>query len=80
MIVSYLETFSQPDLAYAVGQLNQFVANQTKQDVGCVKRVLRYLAGTMDYAFVNKRDKAVDHTKIFLHGYCDNDWTSDCRS
>ncbi|CAI5739954.1 unnamed protein product [Peronospora farinosa] len=76
-MLMYLTTCSRPDLAYAVGQLSRFVANPTKHHVGCVKRVLRYLAGTLDYGIVYKRAQSTQHPKIVIQGYCDSDWASD---
>ena len=43
----YLATCTRPDLAYSLGRLSRFVSAPKKQHVGCVKRVLCYLTGTV---------------------------------
>ncbi|KAE8892612.1 hypothetical protein PF003_g23223 [Phytophthora fragariae] len=48
-MLMYLATGTRPDLAYAVGQLNRFVSKPSNKHVGALKRVLRYLAGTVAY-------------------------------
>jgi hypothetical protein len=76
-MLMYLATCTRPDLAYAVGQLSRFVAAPSKQHVGCLKRVLRYLAGTIDYGITYQRKTHEAQRKIVVHGYCDSDWASD---
>ena len=44
----YLATGTRPDLAYAVGLLSRYVAEPNHHHNAGVKRVLRYLKGTMD--------------------------------
>ncbi|KAE9261810.1 hypothetical protein PF008_g32756 [Phytophthora fragariae] len=48
-MLMYLATGTRPDLAYAVGQLNRFVSKPSNKHVDALKRVLRYLAGTVAY-------------------------------
>ena len=69
----YLKTFPDLTLAYVVGHLSRFVANPTDLHVGCVKRALRYLVGTIDYAIGYKRVQEVSQRKIFLHRYCNSE-------
>ena len=45
----YLTSNTRPDLAYAVGVLSRFVAAPRTSHWLAAKRVLRYLAGTVDH-------------------------------
>lgn len=44
----YLMLGTRPDLAYAVGFLSRFLENPSQEDVQRVKRVFRYISGTLD--------------------------------
>lgn len=76
-MLMYLATCTRPEFAYTVGQLSRFVAQPSKQHVGCLKRVLRYLDGTVDHGIEYKRDAHIDPPQINIQGYCDSDWASD---
>ncbi|CAK9829675.1 Retrovirus-related Pol polyprotein from transposon TNT 1-94 [Anthophora retusa] len=43
---------SRPDIEYAVNQASQFIANYGRGHWEAVKRILRYLKGTIDYGIV----------------------------
>ncbi|KAE9281523.1 hypothetical protein PR003_g27655 [Phytophthora rubi] len=75
-MLMYLATSTRPDLAFALGQLSRFVAKPSSKHVGTLKRVLRYLAGTLDYGITYKRAKKVSD-EVVLNGYCDSDWAND---
>uniref|UniRef100_H3H946 Reverse transcriptase Ty1/copia-type domain-containing protein n=1 Tax=Phytophthora ramorum TaxID=164328 RepID=H3H946_PHYRM len=51
-MLMYLTTSTRPDLAFVLSQLSRFVAHPSAKHVGTVKRVLRYLAGTVDYGIM----------------------------
>ncbi|POM77221.1 Integrase catalytic core protein [Phytophthora palmivora] len=75
-MLMYLATSTRPDLAFALGQLSRFVANPSSKHIGTLKRVLRYLAGTLDYGI--KYEKKKNNSKeLVLQGYCDSDWAND---
>ncbi|OWY93423.1 Copia type Polyprotein [Phytophthora megakarya] len=74
-----MATGRRPGLAYAVGQLSRFVAKPSAKHVGTLKRVLRYLAGTLDYGIKYRHSKGVPSI-ITLEGFCDSDWTNDPES
>jgi hypothetical protein len=78
-MLMYLATCTRPDLAYAVGQLSRHVAAPTKQHVGCARRVLGYLAGTLEYGikYTRARDQGEQEREVKIEGYCDSDWASD---
>lgn len=71
-MLMYLATSTHPDLAYALGQLRRYVVNPTGKHAGAMKRVLRYLAGTLNYGipYERQRDAA---PMLVLEGYCDSD-------
>ncbi|OWY92519.1 Integrase, catalytic core protein [Phytophthora megakarya] len=78
-MLMYMATGRRPGLAYAVGQLSRFVAKPSAKHVGTLKRVLRYLAGTLDYGIKYRHSKGVPSI-ITLEGFCDSDWTNDPES
>lgn len=73
--IMYAMLGSRPDIAYAVTILSQFNSNPGLQHWSAVKRVLRYLNGTMTYklAYGAESDYTISPT---LMGYCDADWAS----
>lgn len=72
----YLATSTRPDLAYALGQLSRFVKHSSVKHVGALKRVLRHLAGTLDYGITcTRRDGKVN--EVVLEGFSDSDWAND---
>ncbi|KAG3235934.1 hypothetical protein PI124_g19044 [Phytophthora idaei] len=78
-MLMYLATGTRPDLAFAVGQLSRFVAKPSAKHVGTLKRVLRYLAGTVGYGITYERANEVP-SSVALEGYCDSDWANDPES
>lgn len=62
-------THSRPDLAYAVSLVSRFMQRPSKVHLGAARRVLRYVAGTLDYGmWYNKSDE------VKLVGFSDSDW------
>jgi hypothetical protein len=61
-------TISRPDISYAVNQLCQFMHNPRDTHWMAVKRVLRYLKGTVDY------DLYYAPFIVDIHVFCDSDW------
>ncbi|BBH09384.1 transposable element gene [Prunus dulcis] len=77
-IVSALQylTFTRPDIAFSVNQACQFIHNPMEYHVVAVKRILRYLKGTIDFGIWFK------HGLLHLHAYSDVNWAgdpNDCR-
>ncbi|XP_019194752.1 PREDICTED: uncharacterized protein LOC109188562 [Ipomoea nil] len=62
-------TITRPDLAYAVNRLCQFMHSPTDDHWGIVKRVLRYIKGTLDYGL-----HLVSSLTSTIHAYLDSDW------
>jgi transposase InsO family protein len=66
----YLMLGTRPDLAYSVGFISRTLENPTREDVIRVKRVFRYIAGTLDLGIVYRSN--VDEG--FLDVYSDADF------
>ena len=62
-------TTSRPDVMQAVGQVARFQASPKESHVLAVKRVFRYLKGTMDYGLWYPKGK-----ELTLITYIDADW------
>jgi hypothetical protein len=66
--LQFISNATRPDIAYAVNRLAAYTANPSLQHSGMLKRILRYLAGTKDYAITYLANPRVDHR---LQGYAD---------
>ncbi|XP_019155374.1 PREDICTED: uncharacterized protein LOC109152241 [Ipomoea nil] len=62
-------TITRPDLSYAVNRLCQFMHSPTVDHWGMVKRVLRYVKGTVDYGL-----RLSASTSTSIQAYSDSDW------
>jgi hypothetical protein len=67
---------SRPDLAYAVGYLSRFMEAPRQEHLAAVKRVLRYVAGTVHWG-VHYRPAGKRGTAPQLTGYSDSDLAGD---
>src|SRR6266508_4581044 len=70
---------TRPDLAYLVGYVSRFMEKPTTEHLAAVKRILRYIAGTLNYGcrYVNGTGMAR------LIGFSDSDMAEDldtCKS
>ena len=68
----YLSTATRPDLTYAVSNVAKYSAKPTKQHWMAVKRIFRYLKGTIDYGLFYSKDGSDECV-----GYSDSDWAGD---
>lgn len=68
----YAAQVSRPDISYAVGVVSRFNLNPTKTHWLAVKRILRYLKGTINAKLTYTRNGNCE-----LIGYCDADWAGD---
>ena len=66
----YLSINTCPDVSYVVNMLAQFNANPEARHFAAVKRILRYLSGTVDLRLHYGGDKANEE----LHAYADASW------
>ncbi|KAB2601163.1 hypothetical protein D8674_002168 [Pyrus ussuriensis x Pyrus communis] len=64
-------TFTRPDIAFSVHQVCQFMQNPMVSHFTAVKRILRYLKGTMQFG--------ISYTKgdLQLKAFSDADWAGD---
>ncbi|XP_019432502.1 PREDICTED: uncharacterized protein LOC109339501 [Lupinus angustifolius] len=68
-------TITRPDLAYSVNRVCQFMGNPLDRHWVAVKRILRYLQGTLGIHL--KVVVSVSSLPITLTGLCDADWATD---
>uniref|UniRef100_A0ABD2WMS0 Integrase catalytic domain-containing protein n=1 Tax=Trichogramma kaykai TaxID=54128 RepID=A0ABD2WMS0_9HYME len=66
----YLQVVSRPDIAFAVNVASRALENPTNKHWQLVKRILRYLKGTVDLGLF------YENTNDFVT-YCDSDWAGD---
>lgn len=70
----YLMLGSRPDIGFAIGYLSRFQDKATEVHFKYLKRVLRYIKGTADFALVYRRSDSPT-----LIGYADADYAN-CKS
>nr|GFA70281.1 ribonuclease H-like domain-containing protein [Tanacetum cinerariifolium] len=62
-------TFTRPNISYAVQQICLYMHDPREPYLAALKRLLRYIRGTMDFRF-----HLYSFTTISLVGYTDSDW------
>ncbi|GKC77207.1 ribonuclease H-like domain-containing protein [Tanacetum coccineum] len=62
-------TFTRPDLSYAVRQVCLFMHDPREQHLATLKRILRYVRGTLDYGL-----QLFSASPLSSVGYFDADW------
>ena len=67
--LNYAAICTRPDLSTAVGILSKFMQNPSNEHWVGVKRVLRYVQGTLNYGLVYQQS-----TEFQLEAYSDSDW------
>ena len=68
----YLSVSTRPDITYAVSTLARFSSEPTKQHWTAVKRVMRYLKGTVNYGIHYSKKGSQEYIC-----YSDADWAGD---
>lgn len=71
-------THTHPDIMFSLSVVSRFMPNPTKQHLGAANRVLRYIAGTVNFGIWCSKKSDFN-----LVGYSDSDWagcTDDRRS
>ena len=71
--LTYVSTTRRPDNAAAVVTLSQFMSDPSKENWMGVKRILRYIKGTLSYGL----KFSVNDDKCDLYGFFDADWAGD---
>lgn len=69
----YVMVSRRPDICYPVGYLGRFQAQPGQQHWVALKRVVRYLKGTLKHCLSFIRD---DQAKLLV-GFADSDWATD---
>ena len=72
-MLTHLANMTRPDLAYSVGQLQRYASCPRKKHWEAMKRIVRYLKGTMDLGLLYRRDCIGEG----IIGAADSDWASD---
>ena len=72
----YLMLGTRPDLAYAISVLSRFVANPGEEHWKGLKRVLRYVKGSLNMN-LTLGGRLTSSGLSTLRGYCDADWGGD---
>jgi hypothetical protein len=62
-------TLTRPDIAFFVNKISQFMQSPSSSHWAAVKRILRYLKGTLSHGITLK-----PATSFILHAYSDADW------
>lgn len=60
---------TRPDIAYAVGIVSRYMERPTELHLSAVKRICRYVKGTLNYGLVYKRGRG----NYILAGFSDSD-------
>ena len=68
----YLSVSTRPDIAYAVSNLARFSSNPTENHWKALKRVLRYLRGTVNFGILYSPNSSPE-----CIGFSDADWAGD---
>ena len=68
----YLSSATRPDITFAVNNVAKFTANPTKEHWIAVKRIFRYLKGTVNYGLLYSENASPDCV-----GFSDADWAGD---
>ncbi|KAJ4817812.1 hypothetical protein LUZ62_030378 [Rhynchospora pubera] len=62
-------TLTRPDISFAVNKVSQFMQNPTINHWTAVKRILRFLCGTIQHGLQLQPGSPLD-----INAYCDADW------
>ncbi|PNX54637.1 histone deacetylase [Trifolium pratense] len=68
-------TITRPEISYSVNKVCQFMSHPLESHWTAVKRILRYLKGTMDHHL--RLHPLSSHQPPSIKAFCDADWASD---
>ena len=68
----YLSSATRPDITFAVNNVAKFSEKPTKEHRTAVKRIFRYLKGTVNFGLQYSSDASMECV-----GFCDADWAGD---
>jgi hypothetical protein len=69
----FLALACRPDITFAVIKLARFVSNPSQDHVQTIKKVFRYLKGTVILGIIYSSA----YNSLYLQGYCNADYTGD---
>ena len=72
-MLGHLANATRPDLSYSVNQCRAFTSNPRRHHWEALKRIVRYLIGTLNFGLVYSMVHGADQ----LIAYSDADWASD---
>lgn len=70
-------TATRPDLMYSVGLASRYMERPTEAHLMAIKRILRYVKGTINFGIVFQRQKCSNSNTCKLVGYTDSDYSGD---
>ena len=73
--LTYAAMSTRPDIAAAVNNLSQYMSCPSEQHWTGVKRILRYIQGTVNYGLQYSGRNGAE-----LYGYSDSDWAGDLNT
>lgn len=68
-------TITRPEISFSINKVCQFLSHPLEEHWKAVKRILRYLSGTLHHGLLIQPAPA--HQPLSLLGFCDADWASD---
>lgn len=71
----YLSKGTRPDISFSVSMVSRYMEKPTKLHWNAVKRIMKYLKGTVDYGLHFKKQKTLS-----LCGYSDADFAGDIET
>jgi len=63
---------TRPDMMYSISLISRFMETATELHHQAVRKIFRYLKGTIDYGLFYKKGKSQE-----LVGFCDSDYIGD---
>lgn len=70
-------TASIPDLMFSVCLASRYMERPTEVHMGAVKRIMRYVRGTINYGIMYGKQKLTDQVQRKLIGFTDSDYAGD---
>ena len=65
-------TLTRPDIAHGVGVVSRFMQNPRRPHLNAIRRILRYVQGTLNFGFFYEVGKNIE-----ISGICDADYAGD---
>lgn len=70
----FLANWTRPDISYSISMVSQFLKQPGRAHWAAVKRIYRYLKGTLSYGL---QYTASGNQRLELTSYADDDWAAD---